>query len=101
MVKYRPRYCSVDTSRPRSEPDFPVMTSLSVNKWYVFRSVSDDCLAVGEEPLEDFRVPDWDRTHDLRNAVFIVAQWLQNPTDVTEVVDLIPTWNSEIFTVVP
>ena len=29
-----------------------------------------------------------------------VAQWFEHPTGITEVVDSIPTWNSEIFSVV-
>ena len=29
-----------------------------------------------------------------------VGQWLEHPTDVREVVGSIPTWNSEIFSVI-
>ena len=29
-----------------------------------------------------------------------VARWLKHPTSITEVVGLIPTWNSEIFSLV-
>ena len=50
---------------------FPVMTSLSVNKWmYSVMQLNDDCLAIGDELLEDSRVPARDRNHDLRDAVF-------------------------------
>lgn len=30
-----------------------------------------------------------------------MAQWLERPTVIGEVMDLIPTWNSEIFLVLP
>ena len=53
----------------------PVMTSLSVNKWmYSVMQLNDDCLAIGDELLEDSRVPARDRNHHLRDAVFLEAQ---------------------------